>query len=68
LTCKGLLLHDEDDADISWHNGKEIADAWPDVVFIKTRGLGHRRIIHDEVVINHIIKFLDDTDKTMQPV
>jgi pimeloyl-ACP methyl ester carboxylesterase len=57
---KGLLIHDEDDMDISWHSSKEIADAWPQARFIKTRGLGHRRIIHDEAVINSIIEFLNE--------
>jgi len=60
--CKGLVIHDEDDKDISWHSGKEIADAWPRANFIKTRGLGHRRIIHDEEVINNIVSFLNETD------
>ena len=39
-----------------------IAEAWPDASFIKTRGLGHRRIIHDKGVINDIVSFLDDAD------
>ncbi len=60
LTCKGLVLHDEDDIDISWHSGEEIANAWKGAEFIKTKGLGHRRIIRDEAVISSIIKFLND--------
>jgi len=60
LSCKGLVLHDEDDIDISWHSGEEVADAWKDAEFIKTKGLGHRRIIHDKKVISSIIKFLND--------
>ena len=59
---KGLVIHDEDDMDISWHSGKEIADAWPQARFIKTRGLGHRRIIHDAAVINSIVEFLNEED------
>jgi len=62
LTCKGLVIHDEDDIDISWRSGEEIATAWPGATFIKTKGLGHRRIIHDNDVINHIIKFITETD------
>jgi len=59
-SCRGLVIHDEEDTDISWHSGEEIADAWPEAKFIKTSGLGHRRIIHDDNVINHIIDFLTD--------
>jgi len=62
LTCKGLVLHDEDDIDISWHSGEEIANAWPNARFIKTKGLGHRRIIHDEKVVNHIIEFISESE------
>ena len=59
-SCKGLVIHDEDDSDISWHSGAEIAEAWPGAKFIKTGGLGHRRIIHDRDVIKHITDFLQD--------
>ena len=58
LSCKALLIHDKDDLDISWHSSEEIANAWPGAQFIKTKGLGHRRIIHDKQVIQHIITFL----------
>ena len=58
--CKGLVIHDEDDADISWHSGEEIAHAWEGAKFIKTQGLGHRRIIRDKEVISSIINFLKD--------
>ena len=59
-SCRGLVIHDEDDYDISWHSGEEIAEAWPGARFIKTSGLGHRRIIHDREVIKHITDFLKD--------
>ncbi len=59
LKCKALIVHDEDDMDIPWHSGEDIAKTWPGAKFIKTRGLGHRRIIRDETVVSHIINFLD---------
>lgn len=59
-SCKGLVIHDEDDTDVSWHSGEKIATAWPGAKFIKTRGLGHRRIIHDSEVIKNITDFLKD--------
>ena len=58
FSSAGLIIHDEDDAEISWHSGEEIAQAWPGSRFIKTSGLGHRRIIHDKTVIKHITDFL----------
>ena len=57
-SCKGLVIHDEDDTDISWHSGENIAAAWPGAKFVKTRGLGHHRIIHDDTVVRHITDFL----------
>jgi len=60
LTCKGLVIHDEDDIEISWHSSEEIANAWPGAHFIKTDGLGHRRIIHDRNVIRSIVDFFND--------
>lgn len=58
LNCRGLLIHDEDDDEISWHSSEEIARAWPGATFIKTSGLGHRRIIRDEQVVQHIVDFI----------
>lgn len=60
LNCKGLVIHDEDDIDNPWTGGKEVADTWPNAKFIKTKGLGHRRIIHDDEVIKHCIEFLSE--------
>ena len=60
LACKGLLIHDENDIELSWHSSEEIAKAWPGARFIKTKGLGHRRIIHDADVIKNIINFIND--------
>jgi pimeloyl-ACP methyl ester carboxylesterase len=59
LSCKALIIHDEDDLEISWHSSEKIAQAWPGAQLIKTQGLGHRRIVRDQQVIEHIIDFLD---------
>lgn len=60
LKCKSLLIHDEDDTEIPWQSSEQITQAWPGARFIKTRGLGHRRIIHDREVISNIVKFFND--------
>jgi len=59
LSCKALIIHDEDDLEISWHSSEKIAQAWPGAQLVKTQGLGHRRIVRDQQVIEHIIDFLD---------
>ena len=58
LSNKALVIHDEDDTDLSWQCGKNVADAWPDAKFIKTHGLGHRRIIRDLDVVKKTIDFI----------
>lgn len=60
LSSRGLLIHDEDDNEIPWQNSEAITQAWPNASFIKTKGLGHRRIIHDDDVVSNIVKFLSD--------
>ena len=60
LKCKSLLIHDEDDTEIPWQSSEQITQAWAGARFIKTSGLGHRRIIHDREVISNIVKFFND--------
>jgi len=57
-SCKALLIHDEDDHEISWHSSEKIAKSWPGARLIKTSGLGHRRIVRDKQVVEHVIAFL----------
>lgn len=53
-----LILHDEDDFDILSSNADNIAKHHPNATLIKTKGLGHRKILRDDAVINHIISFI----------
>jgi len=62
MRSKALLIHDQDDNEFSWHDSEKIARAWPGARFIKTEGLGHRRVIHDKTVVQNILKFLDETE------
>ena len=53
-----LILHDKDDKEISWENGKAIADLWPWAKFISTEGLGHRRILLNPDVVSTVANFV----------
>jgi pimeloyl-ACP methyl ester carboxylesterase len=53
-----LLVHDEDDADVSWGESARIAEAWPGAVHVSTRGLGHRRILRDPQVVARAVAFV----------
>ncbi|MBT8186747.1 MAG: alpha/beta hydrolase [Croceitalea sp.] len=54
---KGLLFHDEDDAQIAFGASKKVHKHWKGSQFIGTKGLGHS--MHQEQVNNQIIEFLE---------
>lgn len=59
LTMPGLLIHDSNDADIPWQEGEAVAQAWNNAGFVKTSGLGHRRILRDADVIEKTVGFIN---------
>ncbi len=59
-TIPGLVVHDSNDNDIPWQEGEAIAKAWDNAKFIKTSGLGHRRILRDPEVIKTSVTFIKD--------
>jgi esterase/lipase len=58
ITTEGLLIHDSNDTDIPWQEGKAVSEAWHNARFIKTSGLGHRRILRDDFVIESAVEFI----------
>lgn len=55
----GLVIHDEDDADVPVAEGREIADRWPGAAFHGTSGLGHRKVLRDDAVIRRVGEFVE---------
>jgi pimeloyl-ACP methyl ester carboxylesterase len=53
-----LVVHDEDDIDVPWQDGKRYAEAWPNSRLLTTRGLGHRRILREPSVIEAVADFI----------
>lgn len=53
-----LVVHDRDDRDVPWQEGEAVARAWPNAQFLRTEGLGHRRILRDPEVIDRVVRFL----------
>lgn len=70
LSLPGLIIHDENDREVSWKEGEEVAAAWPAARFVKTTGLGHRRILRDPAVIAAVINFLstESEEKSIRDV
>lgn len=58
LDVPALVIHDEDDHNVPWQQGKIIANAWPGARFMKTAGLGHGRILRDASVITAAVDFI----------
>jgi len=54
-----LVIHDRDDRDVPWQEGDAVARAWPHARFLRTEGLGHRRILRDLEVIDRVVRFLE---------
>ncbi|WP_423909753.1 alpha/beta hydrolase [Flavobacterium sp.] len=61
IKTKGLIAHDTDDTVVLFDEGKKIANAWKDAVFIETSGLGHA--MHDDQLYEKIASFLFEIKK-----
>jgi pimeloyl-ACP methyl ester carboxylesterase len=59
-----LIIHDRDDRDVPWQEGEAVARAWPNARFLRTEGLGHRRILRDPEVIDRVVRFLGPSGAT----
>jgi predicted alpha/beta hydrolase family esterase len=59
-----LLVHDHDDPEVPFTESEAIAGAWPDASLYATDRLGHRRILRDAKVIEHVTRFLSASATT----
>ena len=53
-----LLVHDREDREVPWFHGQAVARAWPGARLVETRGLGHRRVLRDAVVLSQLAGFM----------
>ena len=58
LAVPALIIHDRDDREVPWRQGKMIVDAWPGAQWLATHGLGHRRILRDAATVKAVVEFL----------
>jgi pimeloyl-ACP methyl ester carboxylesterase len=58
LDVPGLVIHDQDDRDVPIEEGIAVAQAWPGAQFVRTTGLGHRRILRDPDVSARVVVFI----------
>lgn len=58
IGTKTLVIHDKNDKEVQVDDGIDIAKNLKNGQLILTEGLGHRRILRDEMVINELVNFL----------
>jgi len=58
LSIPALLIHDEDDHDVPYGESESLARVWQNATLIRTRGLGHRRILRDPDVVARVVAFM----------
>ena len=56
INIKGLIAHDVEDTVVLFEEGKKIAAAWRNAIFIETKGLGHS--MHDDELYRKVSDFL----------
>lgn len=55
-----LWIHDEEDDITPWRDAEKVKeDNHRNIQFLLTKGLGHRKIYHDDGIKNTVIKFLE---------
>ena len=62
LDRPGLIIHGTADPDVPWQDAEVLAAAWPESDLMLLEGVGHRRILRDEVVLDRIEAFLETED------
>lgn len=55
-----MIIHDEGDKVVPFDDAKNISKVLPRLLFYKTKGFGHVRILHEKSVHNKILEFIKD--------
>ena len=58
LKTPALVIHDRDDGLVPWKQGAALARAWPGARLLTTEGLGHGRILENDVVLRAATDFI----------
>ncbi len=53
-----LVFHDKGDREVAYEQGLRLSSALPNVEFVSTEGLGHRRIFRDPEVVRKVVEFV----------
>lgn len=53
-----LIVHDRDDAEVSYAGSQDLAAAWPQARLVTTTEFGHRRLLREEAVVAQAVAFV----------
>jgi pimeloyl-ACP methyl ester carboxylesterase len=67
LSTPALVIHDRDDRLMPWTHGATVARHWPGARLLRTKGLGHRRILADESVTQAAADFIAGRSAVASP-
>lgn len=64
-----LIVHDLDDRDVPWEEGRALAKAAANARFVGTRGLGHRQLLRSPQVVERVCSFIraGEADSAIEP-
>lgn len=58
VSIPALIIHDKNDKEVPWQQGEQLSRVWSGSRLKLTEGLGHRRILRNEAVINMAVDFI----------
>jgi pimeloyl-ACP methyl ester carboxylesterase len=58
MTTRLQVVHDDDDREVSPAQGTGLAEVWPGAELVRTKGLGHYRILRASEVVAGAVEFL----------
>lgn len=62
-----LIMHDTEDAEIPFQHSLSLAQAAPHARFHTTSGWGHHRLLGSPTVIEHVVRFVSESEDVLQP-
>lgn len=65
--AQALVIHDRDDRLVPWTHGATVARQWPGARLLSTDGLGHLRILRDEMVTRVAAEFIAGSSAVASP-
>lgn len=60
INTPGLIIHDKQDKEIPYSQALALHETWKKSQLVLKEGLGHRRILRDEMTISKIVRFVKD--------